>query len=159
MAFNLPSNINTPQLLEAVEFEVERLRTWLSDSEVKRKVGAKAVAEPSRSPETQTLIDGWLEGRTMTVETLAGLASELTKLKPVTVHLTLAALPGESLKLTLIEWFRTNCCPDLLISFSADRTIGGGLIIRTPNRIFDYSFRQRLIDGRSKIPELIRHVG
>ncbi len=159
MAFNLPSNINTPQLLEAVGFEIERLRGWLSDSEVKQKVGAVPAAEPSRSPETQALIDGWLDGTALTADALAGLSAELAKLKPVTVHLTLAALPGESLKVTLIEWFRKNCRPDLLISFSADRTIGGGLVIRTPNRIFDYSFKQRLIDGRTKIPELIRHVG
>ena len=159
MAFNLPSDINSPQLLEAVSFEVERLRSWLSDSEVKQKVGATAAGEPSRSPETQALIDGWLEGKPMTADTLGELIAELAKLKPITVHVTLAALPGEGLKLTLIEWFRKNCRPDLLISFSADRTIGGGLVIRTPNRIFDYSFRQRLIDGRTKIPELVRHVG
>jgi hypothetical protein len=159
VAFNLPPSVNTPQLLEAVHFEVERLRTWLSDRQVKQKVGAFAGNEPSRSPETQVVIDGYLEGKVMTPELLSGLLDELAKLKPVTVHLTLAALPSESLKRTLIDWFRTNCRADLLINFSADRTIGGGLIVRTPNRIFDYSFRQRLIDGRSKIPELIHHVG
>lgn len=159
MALNLPNQVNTPQLLEAVVFEVDRLRSWLADSAVKQKVGAKAETEPSRSPETQMILDAQFAGKPLTVDGLEALLAELKSLKPVTVHLTLASLPSEAIKLKLIDWFRTNCRDDVLISFVADRTIGGGLIVRTPNRIFDYSFRQRLIDGRTKIPELIRHVG
>ncbi len=159
MAFKLPASVNTPQLLEAVRFEVERLRTWVSDSAVKHKVGAKATPEPSRSPETQAILDDWLGGKAPSVAQLTSLITELEAVKPVTVYLTLAALPGETMKLQLVDWFRTNCRPDVLLHFSGDRTIGGGIIIRTPNRIFDYSFRQRLVEGRKKIPELIRHVG
>ncbi len=159
MGFNLPSEVNTPQLLQAVEFEVDRLRAWLSDSAVKQKVGVKLAPEPSRSPETQAIIDAWLGGKAATADQLAALNDQLKGLKPVTVYLTLAALPAEGLKLQLVDWFRTNCRDDILINFTADRTIGGGIVIRTPNRIFDYSFRQRLIEGRKKLPELIRHVG
>ena len=159
MAFNLPSSVNTPQLLEAVIFELDRLRSWLADSEVKQKVGARPTLEPSRSPETQVILDTRFKDQPLTVDGLEALLSEVRTLKPVTIHLTLAALPGEAIHQQLIEWFRGNCRPDVLVSFAADRTIGGGLIVRTPNRIFDYSFRQRLIDGRVKIPELVRHVG
>lgn len=160
MAFSLPSVIYTPQLLQAVDFEVERLREWTSDSSVKRKVGVEAAAEPSRSPETQLVLDAWFaDGKTATTTQLTELITQLRALKPVTVYITLAALPGERLKLQLVEWFRSSCRPDVLINFSADRTIGGGIIVRTPNRIFDYSFRKRLADGRLKLPEIIRHVG
>jgi len=159
VALNLPSQVNTPQLLEAVVFEVDRLRIWIADSEVKHKVGAEPTPEPNRSPETQLILQAHFTDKPMTADGLDALMKDLKALKPVTVHLTLAALPGEAMKLKLVEWFRTNCRPDVLVSFAADRTIGGGLIVRTPNRIFDYSFRQKLIDGRTKIPELLRHVG
>jgi len=159
VAFNLPSAIYTPQLLQAVDFEVERLRTWISDSAVKRKVGSTPAPEPSHSPETQLVLDSWLGGQAMNVTQLTELISQLRALKPVTVYVTLAALPGEALRLHLVQWFRSSCREDVLINFSADRTIGGGIIVRTPNRIFDFSFRQRLVDGRLKLPEIIRHVG
>ncbi len=159
MAFNLPSDITTPQVFEAVQFELERLRDWLSNSAVKCKVGAKPVHEPSCSPETKQLLDSWLGDKAPSVTQLTALIEELRKLKPVTVHIVLAALPGDDLKQTLVDWFRTNCRPDVLVGFSADRTIGGGIIVRTPNRIFDYSFRERLAQGRANIPELVRNVG
>lgn len=158
MAFNLPSAVYTPQLLQAVDFEVERLRAWMSDSAIKRKVGATPGPEPSHSTETQLVLDSWLGGKVMNVTQLTELIGQLRALKPVTVYITLAALPGETLRLHLVQWFRANCRDDVLINFSADRTIGGGIIIRTPNRIFDYSFRQRLVDGRLKLPEIIRNV-
>lgn len=158
MAFNLPSDITTPQIFEAVQFELERLRDWLSDSVVKRKVGAKPVHEPSCSPETKQLLDSWLGDKAPSASLLTALIEELKKMKPVTVHIVMAALPGDDLKQKLVAWFRTNCRPDALIGFSADRTIGGGIIVRTPNRIFDYSFRERLAKGRYKLPELVRNV-
>ncbi len=158
MAFNLPSDITTPQVFEAVQFELERLRDWLSDSAVKRKVGAKPLHEPSCSPETKQLLGSWLGDKAPSANQLTALIEELRKLKPVTVHIVLAALPGDDLKQRLVGWFRTNCLPDVLVGFSADRTIGGGIIVRTPNRIFDYSFRERLAQGRAKIPELVRNV-
>lgn len=159
MAFSLPSVIYTPQLLQSVDFEVERLRSWMSDSAVKRKVGSAPDPEPSHSSETQLVLDSWLAGQAMNVTRLTDLISQLRALKPVIVYITLAALPPEALRLHLVQWFRANCREDVLINFSADRTIGGGVIIRTPNRIFDFSFRQRLVEGRLKLPEIIRHVG
>lgn len=158
MAIELPQEINTPQLLEAAIFELERLRNWGTDSSVKTKVGVDLDSEPSLSDETQKLVTDYGSGKALTAAKLAALIKELKSLKPVTVHITLAAAPTAGIKMSLISWFRQNVEKDILIGFASDRTIGGGIIIRTPNRIFDYSFRKKLIDGRSKIPEIIRNV-
>jgi hypothetical protein len=154
----LPTSIDTPQSLEAVRYDMEQLRAWLSDSVIKRKAGAKLNPEPSRTPQTEEALTSWLNGRPPTITKLSELIADLRELHPVIVHITLVTMPGTSMRQQIVMWLRTNCRADVLVGFSADRTIGGGIIIRTPNRIFDYSFRQRLSEGRVKIPEIIRHA-
>lgn len=154
----LPLSIDTPQSLETVRYDVEQLRAWLSDSTIKRRAGAKLNPEPPRAPQTEEVLADWLKGHAPTIVKLSELLAEMRELNPVTAHITLVTMPGESTRQQIVTWLRTNCRADVLVGFSADRTIGGGIIIRTPNRIFDYSFRKRLSEGRVKIPEIIRHA-
>lgn len=156
MSFSLPASVYTPQLVQTVVFDVETLRDYLSHAKVQRKVGAKPDLPPGHAVETETVLKAWLDGKEPTITNLTELLTALNGLKLTTVHLTMAALPSDPQRLKLVEWFRSNCRPDLLVSFSADRTIGGGIIIRTPNRMFDLSFRQQLMAGQQKLPEIIR---
>lgn len=158
MKLKLPSSIDSPQALEAVRYDIEQLRAWLTDNAIRAKAGSKPAAEPPRTPQTDEVLTTYFAAKTPTVVKLTELLSELRSIKPMTVHVTLTTLPGRSLRQQLVEWFRSNCREDVLVSFTADRTIGGGIIIRTPNRMFDYSFRARLNEGRTKIPEILRHV-
>ena len=135
MAFKLPPAIYSPELLQSVSYELQQYVTWFRDSQIKGKVGVTATEEPVLSAESALAVSAWFGDATKpTVNGLAELAATLRELKAPVVHLVLAALPNHSQRAQLVDWFRTNTSPDVLVAFVADRNLGGGLVVRTPNR-------------------------
>jgi hypothetical protein len=157
-AYELPPAVYSPQLLEAVTYEIEEYLDWYRQMRVQSRVGAKAAAEPTHSAETVVVIEAWLAGKKPTLESLEELVAQLKSLKLPEVHIMLAALPNRAQREALVSWFRNNATPHLLLSFVADRNLGGGIVVRTPNRVFDFSWKQQLINGREKIPEILSRV-
>lgn len=157
-AYELPPAIYSPQLLESVMYEIEEYLDWYRQTRVQKQVGAKPLAEPTHSAETVVVIEAWLAGKKPTLESLEELVAQLKSLKLPEVHVMLAALPNRAQREALVAWFRNNATPHLLLSFVADRNLGGGIVIRTPNRVFDFSWKQQLINGRGKIPEILDRV-
>lgn len=158
MAFELPGAVYSPQLLEAVTFDIERYLDWYRETKIQKKVGAKGKEEPTHSAETVLVIEAWLGGKPATVESLEALVKYLKELKWPQVHVMLAALPNRSQREALVDWFRANTTPHLFLSFVADRNLGGGVVIRTPNRVFDFTWKQELVAGRDKLAGIIRRV-
>jgi hypothetical protein len=158
VVFNLPNSIYSQELVESVVYELEQYLAWYRDARVQHKVGAKVAPEPTYSAETAAVIKAWFAGQPTTMAALEQLIDHLKNLKVPVVHITLAALPNHGQRLQLVDWFRGLAGRPVLVSFVADRSLGGGVMVRTPNRIFDYSWRQQLIEGRDKIAGIINHV-
>jgi hypothetical protein len=159
MAYELPSAVYSPQLLEAVVHDIETYLEWYREAKVQKKVGAKStVAEPSHSAETEVVIKEWLGGKDATVESIEELVDTLKNLNMPEVHVMLAALPNRAQRETIIDWLRNNTTPHLLVSFVADRNLGGGLVLRTPNRVFDFTWKQQLLNSRDKLAGILRRV-
>ncbi|HEX3081953.1 MAG TPA: hypothetical protein VHQ86_01745 [Candidatus Saccharimonadia bacterium] len=157
--FKLPAAVYSPQLLESVIYDVQTYLDWYHQTQIQKKVHApKESAEPTHSAETVVVIEAWLGGKPATVESLEALLEYLRSLKLPQVHVMLAALPNRAQRETLVNWFRTNVGPDLLLAFVADRNLGGGVVIRTPNRVFDYTWKQQLVAGRDKFAEILKRV-
>lgn len=156
--FELPAAVYSPQLLEAVTYDIERYLEWYRDAVVRKKVGAKVADEPSHSAETALVIEAWLAGRQPTVELLEELVAQLKGLNLPEIHIMLAAMPNRAQRTALVDWFRNNTTPRLLLSFVADRNLGGGVVVRTPNRVFDFTWKQELLTGRDKLAEIIKRV-
>ncbi len=158
MAFELPSAIYSPDLLDSVVYEAQQYLDWYRQARVQKKVGATAAEEPTHSAETLLVIEAWLDGKKPTLEAIEELIVYLKALKLPVVHLTLAALPNHGQRARLVDWFRANVANNILIAFVADRNLGGGLVVRTPNRIFDYTWKEQLIAGRDKLPGIIHAI-
>jgi hypothetical protein len=156
--FELPAAVYSPQLLESVTYDIEHYLEWYRQAAVQKKVGAKPDPEPTHSAETVLVIEAWLAGKTPTLESLEALVEELRSLNLPEVHVMLAALPNRHQRETLVSWFRANISPHLLLSFVADRNLGGGLVVRTPNHVYDFTWKQQLLSGRDKLAGIIRHV-
>ena len=146
------------QLVEAVIYDIELYLDWYRQAKIQKKVGAHTTEEPTHSAETVLVIEAWLAGRPATVEVLEELLNHLRTLKLPQVHIMLAALPNRAQREALVTWFRSNVTPHLLVSFVADRNLGGGLVVRTPNRVFDYTWKQQLVAGRGKLAEILHRV-
>ena len=157
--FELPAAVYSPQLLESVMYDIEQYLEWYRQTAIQKKVHAKnTTEEPSHSAETALVIEAWLSGKAATVEGIEPLLDHLRHLKLPQVHIMLAALPNRAQRETLVSWFRNNVGSRLLISFVADRNLGGGIVVRTPNQIFDYTWQQQLIAGRTKLAEILKRV-
>jgi hypothetical protein len=156
--FQLPPAVYSPALVESVMYDIQYYLDWVRQNKIRKTVGAKAKEEPTHSAETAVVINAWLAGKPATIESLEALHDALRDIKLPQVHIMLAALPNRAQREALVNWFRTNVSPSLLLSFVADRNLGGGLVVRTPNRVFDYTWKQQLIAGRSKLAEILHRV-
>lgn len=156
--FKLPPAVYSPALVESVMYDIQYYLDWVRQNQIRKKVGAAAKEEPTHSAETVLVIEAWLGGKPATLESLEALLDHLKKLKLPQVHVMLAALPNRLQREALVGWFRANVEPGLLMSFVADRNLGGGIVVRTPNRVFDLSWKQQLVEGRSKLAEILKRV-
>jgi len=155
----MPAAIETPEQLRAVEVELERYIGWLRESRVQQKVGAGAkLQEPKLSRESVDVIAAAGGGKEVPVTGLDKLLAALRRWQPPVLHLILADIASPAVQTKLAEWVRANGHPQALIQLSADRTIGGGVVIRTPNHLYDYSFRTRILANRDKLQKVIAGV-
>jgi len=156
--FELPGAVYSPQLLESVIFDIQTYLDWYRQNQIRLKVGAKPKGEPNHSDETVLTIEAWLKGKSPTLESLQSLLEHLRQLDLPEVHVMLAALPNRTQRQQLVDWFRNNATPKVLLSFVADRNLGGGIVVRTPNRVFDFTWKQELAAGRDKLAGILKRV-
>ena len=55
----------------------------------------------------------------------------------------------------LIDWFRTQIADNILLSFRVDTSLLAGIIVHTPNRLYDFSLRSGLQRGRAYIQKQV----
>jgi hypothetical protein len=156
--FELPAAVYSPQLLESVIFDIQTYLDWYRQNQIRQKVGAKPKGEPNHSDETVVTIEAWLKGKPPTLESLESLLEHLRHLDLPEVHIMLAALPNRTQRQQLVDWFRNNATSKVLLSFVADRNLGGGIVVRTPNRVFDFTWKQELVAGRDKLAGILKRV-
>ena len=160
MAYELPPEVYSPHLLESVIYDLEQYTDWYRQTRIQHKVGAAVASqpEPDHSAETELVIRNHFGSQTPTLETLEGLLAELRALKLPEIHVKLAAMPNHEQRRVLVSWFHTNISSRALISFVADRNLGGGIVIRTPNHVYDFTWKQQLMGGASKLAGIIHRV-
>lgn len=158
MNLSLPAQIQTLEDLAEVTDELLRYADWKREKAVRKQVGSGGAGRaPVLSQAAEFLL---AQARATTAREIAGLAKELGSIRrqaPV-AHLTFPASPPQSTVERLVEWFRQNVRPDTLLTVSVDRTLLGGMILRTKDSYFDFSFATALEANRDKLPRVIRHA-
>lgn len=152
-----PSVVTTAQV-KYVLGEFEALKEWVKTYDRSVKVGAITKSpRPTISAEAvmflakkdpQTLVAADIETIITKVETALQSSPQ--------IHISLPSLPQNEIRLDLAGWFRNNISPKVLLSFSADSTLGGGMALRTRNHLYNFSLRRLLWEQRSLIPGLLR---
>lgn len=160
MELSLPESLYSPEQLEACQMELEQYIGYRHGEQTKQQLKAKSKSVPmALSPELADLLGG--------EETAAGISiPELEKwqqqlkdwLQSPVVHLTFAVLPTPGIKRDMVKWFRGQISPHTLLNFSVNRNIVGGLVVRTPGRIYDFSFRHQFLQHQGLITEIMRRV-
>ncbi len=161
MDIKLPSSVASLQDLMTLAQEVKEYSRWYAHESVKKQVDSSAPSEPPIvSPATLEIIhiyqkDGKLDQRTV-AELIEKLEDYGESAPALTI--TLAAPPTNDIKTNLVSWCRENIAPNVLVSFRFNATILGGIVVRSGSHIFDWSFRRKLLDARSRFPEVLSRV-
>lgn len=157
----MPQSVATPQDLSSLILEVKDYAVWYTHEAVKQKFSAKAQdSQPVLSHASSEMIRNWFGSKPATRSGFDGLIKALEKYKQGATHITvtLAAPAPNSLRTMFIEWFRNNLSANVLITFEINTAILGGMVVRHESRVYDWSFRSKLIDAKMKFPEVLRRV-
>lgn len=154
----LPNSLYSPDQLGIVLMELQTYVERLRDAGVRKRLGRAAdksvAADEQLSPLLATMIEAAKIEPSDAVQ-LEALATNLETLRsqaPV-VHLTFAAMPNAALKQKIAAWFREQVHPAFLLTFGARGDLGGGVVLQTGSHVYDYSFRQRILDNKAKITQ------
>lgn len=153
MAFELPKEVYSPSQVGALLRELADYREAVGEAARVKKVTGK----PKALPEESVVLHGLTKGSTDDAF-LAELEENLRRVvdKPC-VSVTLPGLPTERLKLEIVSWFR-RLNPTVLVSFMTDRTLAGGIVVRTEHTLHDWSWRRRLWENRHALARIATDV-
>jgi F0F1-type ATP synthase delta subunit len=71
------------------------------------------------------------------------------------LHISFAAEPSTQALEKILVWFRANIHPQALLQVGLQPTIAAGCVLRTPNKVFDMSLRNHLIEQQKYLMQLI----
>lgn len=162
MKLKLPKTVASPQDLSALILEIKEYAKWYAHESIKMRVNATKSSQnaPVLSAGASELIRTWFGNKEPNRLGFDGLVKTLEQYAKNSqlVTITLAAPAPNSLKATLVEWFRNNVSPDVLVSFQINSTLLGGMVVRLGSRVFDWSFRRQILDAKANFPEVLRRV-
>lgn len=86
------------------------------------------------------------------------LLEQLDKLKyhAPTLHISFPAEPSNEVLRKLVMWLRKEIDPEIIIQVGLQPSIAAGVILRTPNRQFDFSLRRHLLNNRDMLIKLVK---
>lgn len=157
----LPDSVCSPDDLTALILETREYAKWYEHELIKKRAGSTAKAVPPiLSPTTGLFLHGLSQNGSLMRARLEQILSELDAYKKTapTITLTLAAPATEHVKKTLTAWCRKEISPDLLVSFTYNRTLLGGMVVRYGSHVHDWSFRRQLLNNRVRFSEVLASV-
>lgn len=76
--------------------------------------------------------------------------------KAPTLHIAFASEPDPAILSQLVSWIRQNLHPVALVTVGVQPALVGGCIIRTPDHIYDFSFRNHLRSAQPMLMERLK---
>jgi len=159
MKLSLPSTIASSQDLNDIILDIREYAKWYSHNAIK-KAGSKKSENPDISSTAKEILRQYSDSNSLNSSGISELIEYLERLRSdaPTISVTLASVPTSDLKKSIVEWSRSNLDPNVMVKFQFNATILGGLVVKCGSRIFDWSFRRKILDNRSKYPEILRNV-
>lgn len=156
---DLPDSVYAPEQLKSCALELEKLMAWRQRQDVKAKTGVPQDA--GLDFQVSDLLQEWLGKAEMiaraNVEQMEQCHHQLMVwLKQPVTHVTFPTPAPSSTKKAVVKWFRAEISPNALVKFSVNRNVVGGMVVRTPGKIFDFSFRRQLLRNKDRIPAILQ---
>ena len=158
--FIIPSNVVTRLDVSRLVSEMERVDNDMTAAAVHAELNAQDIQRPAMSQQLQAFLeqnqmiidDG--RARTEIIKQLHALKEKV----PV-IHMTFAvAADGESLQ-TLTQWVRDQVHRQAVIDVGLQPALVGGVYVRTPNHVHDWSLRAKLHGGHDLLVKELEAAG
>ncbi len=143
----LPPIVVTPTDVIDLRREVEALDEFMHQTSLRRGGQAMSIPKLSHSLEEVVKLNNLNLLNTTDRQQLLTFLKELKDSAPV-VHISFAADPSSAFMAKIIGWFRENAHPQALIQIGLQPSIAAGCMVRTENKVFDFSLRKRFEEKR-----------
>jgi len=158
---NLPASISSSSDVTSLTLEVRAYAQWYGQYVNAQKAGTKYKAsQPELSDIAGEVIREWAKEAPLTSARIDELITHLEKIQKTApiITITLAAAATSEVKRALVSWCREHIHEDILVTFRFNATILGGMVVRYGSRVYDWSFRRAIMDGRQRFPEVLSRV-
>ena len=146
----LPTIIFGPVEIHRLIRELEALEEFLQQAKIREPGKQAPLPKTSRSLEI-VASDNNLNLLTPSELTkLRQFLESVSKKAPV-VHMSLASDPSAVFTAKIVAWLRTNVHPYALLQLGLQPSIAAGCILRTSNKTFDFSLRNRFLQQRDML--------
>ena len=157
----LPDSVYSPSDLAALIVEIRSYAQWFGQYVNAQRVGSRLVTEP---PELSSIASDVIrEYAKLSPITTARLDEIIAALEYAASHasvitITLAAPATTDVKQRLTAWCRQELSPSMLVAFRFNSHIMGGMVVRVGSRIYDWSFRTKLMSQQHRITGALARV-
>lgn len=159
-SFKLPDTITSADQIMAFVENLSDYQSYIRKLNVAARVKVDKPANlesPSMPIELVNFLKAQFGDEEVTITRLEEIKTFFKDVKAnsPSVHIMMAFAPTMSERAEMAHWFRANIDPNILLSFTQNSDVIGGLLVRTRTKIFDMSFRTVLLAGRARLAELI----
>jgi F0F1-type ATP synthase delta subunit len=74
------------------------------------------------------------------------------------IHMSFAIDPSSAFTSKMVTWLRANIHPFILLDVGLQPTIAAGCVVRTPNKVFDFSLREHFADASGLLMKSLEAV-
>lgn len=161
-AFVLPVSIVSPTDIARLKREIDNVDSFFRQAQIREQPGQQEAMPRLSRLMDQLASDNQLnmlqeDHRAYIAQALEQLHSDA----PV-LHMSFSVDPPGSYVQKIVGWLRKNIHGQVLVTVGLQPNIGAGCIVRTTNKIFDFSLREYFKDKRSffidKMHEAINEV-
>ena len=152
---NLPVFINSPADVMRLRREVSVLDEYLRQESLRH-----ADQSPSQLPAMSRLLEELTTANNVNLldptvrQQLLDFLVNLQTNAPV-IYISFAVDPSPAFMQKIVQWFRQNIHPAVLVRVGLQPNIAAGCILRTTNRYYDCSLRERLKRSRTALVEAL----
>lgn len=139
----LPSSVAELADLSRVLRELEGLDDFLREAAIRKSPSAAALPKTTQALRDVAEVNHFNLLQPADRAKADRLLTEMRDKAPV-AHISFAAEPSASFTAKIITYLRQNIHPQLLVQIGLQPTIAAGCVVRTENKVFDFSLRQHM---------------
>lgn len=159
MELRLPNTIGGKRDLILAMREIEQILSDEIQNDVRSKYGAE---QHKQSHAGRHMVDELLKENNLNHE-IATLRQVLKSMEDFKNHspqirLAFSQEPDPDMYRKVVEWFRREIHPGVLVQIGVQPSIGGGFTMQTPVRRYDFSFKTKILNSTDKFLEVMKRV-